>query len=70
MAACPTEANKFFSFLADVAASQLQRGADLQIMFGIGGEADLTERELPHLAGWRGSQSGSATARGSSARST
>ena len=26
---------------------------DLQIMFGIGGERDLTERELPHLEGWR-----------------
>ena len=25
-------------------------------MFGIGGERDLSERELPHLAGWRGSQ--------------
>ena len=24
-------------------------------MFGIGGERDLTERELPHLTGWRGS---------------
>ena len=34
---------------------QLRRGADLQIMFGIGGERDLTERELPHLTGWRGS---------------
>ena len=41
--------------LADAAASQLQRGADLQIMFGIGGERDLSERELPHLAGWRDS---------------
>jgi GH15 family glucan-1,4-alpha-glucosidase len=29
---------------------------DLQIMFGIGGERDLSERELPHLAGWRGSR--------------
>jgi GH15 family glucan-1,4-alpha-glucosidase len=56
VAACPTEANKFFSFLADAAASQLQRGADLQIMFGVGGERDLTERELPHLAGWRDSR--------------
>ena len=56
VAACPDEANKFFAFLADAAASQLQRGADLQIMFGIGGERDLTERELPHLAGWRGSR--------------
>jgi GH15 family glucan-1,4-alpha-glucosidase len=25
-------------------------------MYGIGGEHDLTERELPHLTGWRGSR--------------
>jgi GH15 family glucan-1,4-alpha-glucosidase len=56
VAACPDEANKFFTFLADAAASQLQRVMDLQIMFGIGGERDLSERELPHLAGWRGSR--------------
>jgi GH15 family glucan-1,4-alpha-glucosidase len=29
---------------------------DLQIMFGIGGEHDLSERELPHLSGWRDSK--------------
>jgi GH15 family glucan-1,4-alpha-glucosidase len=56
VAACPDEADKFFGFLADAAASQLQRGTDLQIMFGIGGERDLSEREFPHLAGWRDSQ--------------
>ena len=56
VAACPDEAGKFFGFLADAAASQLQRGADLQIMFGIGGERDLSERDLPHLAGWRDSR--------------
>jgi alpha,alpha-trehalase len=56
VAACPDEADRFFGFLADAAASQLQRGVDLQIMFGIGGERDLTERELPHLAGWRDSR--------------
>jgi alpha,alpha-trehalase len=56
VAACPDEADRFFGFLADAAASQLQRGTDLQIMFGIGGERDLSERELPHLAGWRDSQ--------------
>jgi GH15 family glucan-1,4-alpha-glucosidase len=56
VAACPDEANKFFAFLADAAASQLHRGVDLQIMFGIGGERDLTERELPHLSGWRRSR--------------
>jgi len=27
----------------------------LQIMYGIAGEHDLTERELPHLRGWRNS---------------
>jgi GH15 family glucan-1,4-alpha-glucosidase len=37
------------------AAGSLDRGGDLQIMFGIGGERDLTERELPHLEGWRDS---------------
>jgi GH15 family glucan-1,4-alpha-glucosidase len=56
VAACPDEANKFFAFLADAAASQLHRSVDLQIMFGVGGEHDLTERELPHLRGWRGSR--------------
>jgi GH15 family glucan-1,4-alpha-glucosidase len=55
VAACPDEANKFFAFLANAAASG-QHGADLQIMFGIGGERDLSERELPRLAGWRGSR--------------
>ncbi len=54
VAACPDEASKFFVFLAG--ASHLQRGHDLQIMFGIGGERALSERELPHLAGWRGSR--------------
>jgi GH15 family glucan-1,4-alpha-glucosidase len=56
VAACPDEAGKFFAFLAYAAASQLRRGIDLQIMFGIGGERDLSERELPHLAGWRDSR--------------
>jgi alpha,alpha-trehalase len=55
VAACPDEANKFFGFLAKAAASG-QPEADLQIMFGVGGERDLTERELPHLAGWRNSR--------------
>ena len=56
VAACPDEANKFFAFLADAATSGPQHGADLQIMFGVGGERDLSERELPQLAGWRGSR--------------
>ncbi len=55
VAACPDEAGKFFQFLETAAASQLARGEELQIMFGIGGERELPERELAHLPGWRGS---------------
>ena len=54
VAACPEEAGKFFSYLATAAATSLVRGADLQIMFGVRGNHDLSERELPHLTGWRG----------------
>ena len=53
VAACPDEVLKFFSFLAEAALTQVRKGADLQIMFGIRGEHDLTERTLPHLGGWR-----------------
>ena len=55
VAACPDEANQFFDYVTNSAAGSLDRGDDLQIMFGIGGERDLTERELPHLEGWRNS---------------
>jgi GH15 family glucan-1,4-alpha-glucosidase len=56
VAACPDEAYRFFDFLAGATLTQLERGADMQIMFGVGGEHDLAERELPHLSGWRGSR--------------
>lgn len=56
VAACPDEAYKFFEFLTGAALTKLQGGADLQIMYGVGGEHDLTEREIPHLAGWRHSR--------------
>jgi GH15 family glucan-1,4-alpha-glucosidase len=55
VAACPDEASEFFDYVTSSAAGTLDRGGDLQIMFGIGGERDLTERELPHLRGWRDS---------------
>ena len=55
IAACPDEAGRFFAFIARAAASQLDRGVPLQVMFGVGGERDLSERTLPHLRGWRGS---------------
>ena len=52
VAACPDEADDFFAFLTTAAASAVGPGQSLQIMFGVGGEHDLTERELPHLEGW------------------
>lgn len=56
VAACPDEAHRFFDFIAGASMSQVRRSADLQIMFGVGGEHDLAERELPRLEGWRGSR--------------
>jgi GH15 family glucan-1,4-alpha-glucosidase len=56
VAACPDEAYRFFEFLAGAAPTQLRRGQDLQIVFGVGGEHDLSERELAHLDGWRHSR--------------
>src|SRR6266508_462683 len=49
---CSDEAGEFVSFMTSSAGG----GASLQIMYGIGGEHDLTERELQHLRGWRDSQ--------------
>jgi GH15 family glucan-1,4-alpha-glucosidase len=55
VAACPDEANRFFNWMAVAAAGRVTP-SDLQIMFGVGGEHDLSERPLPHLSGWRGSR--------------
>ncbi|MFL5768132.1 MAG: glycoside hydrolase family 15 protein [Actinomycetota bacterium] len=55
VAACPDEAHRFFGYMAGATASSLRQGGELQIMFGIGGEHDLSERTLPHLSGWRNS---------------
>ena len=56
VAACPDEAADFFAFMATAAASALGPDTGLQIMFGVGAEHDLSERTLPHLAGWRDSR--------------
>ena len=56
VAACPDEADDFFAFMTTAAAASLGSGRALQIMFGVGGEHDLAERELPHLDGWRDSR--------------
>jgi len=46
------EANDFFYFVADIA----EREEDLQIMYGIGGEQELTEHVLDHLSGYDGAR--------------
>ena len=54
--ACPEEAVDFVSFMTSSAGGAASRDSSLQIMYGIGGEHDLSERELPHLRGWRDSR--------------
>jgi len=53
--ACSDEAEDFISFMTSSAGGRVVGDKPLQIMFGIGGEHDLTERTLPHLRGWRDS---------------
>ncbi len=54
LAACPHEPARLFRWFT-TAAGHL--GDELvQIMYGVEGERDLTERELGHLAGYRGSR--------------
>jgi GH15 family glucan-1,4-alpha-glucosidase len=45
-----SEANDFFYFVADCCEDD----ADLQIMYGVGGERRLVESELDHLTGYEG----------------
>jgi len=52
---CPDEAGEFVSFMTSSAGGGASDMHSLQIMYGIAGEHDLTERELPHLRGWRDS---------------
>jgi alpha,alpha-trehalase len=47
------EANDFFYFVADVAEAE---EGQLQIMYGIDGEAKLQEEELDHLTGYEGAK--------------
>ena len=51
------EAVEYFAFVIDaVSGGDLNRPFELQIMYGIGGERDLTERTLDHLSGYRGAR--------------
>jgi alpha,alpha-trehalase len=56
VAACPDEAQDFFGFMTTAGAGGIGPDMSLQIMFGVGGEHDLTERTLDHLRGWRDSR--------------
>jgi len=47
------EANDFFYFIADMARDDAN---NLQIMYGIGGEKELTEETLDHLDGYEGAR--------------
>jgi GH15 family glucan-1,4-alpha-glucosidase len=42
--------------MAGATAANVHELANLQIMFGVGGEHDLSERTLDHLSGWRESR--------------
>ena len=47
------EANDFFYFIADVAEAE---EGQLQIMYGVDGEAELVEETLDHLSGYEGAK--------------
>jgi GH15 family glucan-1,4-alpha-glucosidase len=54
------EAFEYFAFLIDAMRSEIIEESrttfDVQIMYGIGGERDLTEHTLDHLTGYAGSR--------------
>jgi len=56
VAACPEEAGRFLTWIIETAGTSLHQEHGLQIMYGVGGEHDLSERELVHLPGWRDSR--------------
>jgi alpha,alpha-trehalase len=51
------EAIEYFAFIIDaLTGGDSGTELNLQIMYGIGGERELTERTLDHLSGWRGAR--------------
>jgi len=51
------EAIEYFGFILDaVTGGDLNRPPELQIMYGIGGERDLTEKTLDQLSGYEGAR--------------
>jgi hypothetical protein len=68
---CPDEADDFVSWMEGAAGGHVHEELPLQIMYGVAGERDLAERELPHLRGHVGAGlSGSATVPGTRPSST
>jgi GH15 family glucan-1,4-alpha-glucosidase len=47
------EALEYFAFVMEAVGGGKEDDWNLQIMYGIGGEKDLTERTLDYLTGWR-----------------
>lgn len=52
---CSDEVDAFVSWITGAAGGHVDERHPLQIMYGIAGERDIAERELPHLRGHRGS---------------
>ncbi|MDE3191515.1 MAG: glycoside hydrolase family 15 protein, partial [Acidobacteriota bacterium] len=52
---CSDEIESFVDWMVGAAGGHVHDEQPLQIVYGIGGERDLAERELPHLRGHRGS---------------
>jgi alpha,alpha-trehalase len=51
------EAIEYWGFVIDaISGGDLNQKLELQIMYGIGGERELTERTLDHLSGYRGAR--------------
>ena len=50
------EALEYFAFIIEAVAGGTDSDYGIQIMYGIGGETDLTERTLDHLTGYRNSR--------------
>jgi len=50
------EAIDFLYWAERVSEARGEEGFEVQIMYGLHGETDLQERELPHLEGYRGSR--------------
>ena len=55
VAACPDEAQRFFDWIAG-STGRLDGAGQVPVMFGVGGERDLTEHELDHLSGYADSR--------------